>query len=192
MSMGITSVLEQPGDDLRIRAFLCRMPRGVVPRRGLEWGAVGLTEGLGGDQRVVGGQHQPRCPILAEGALLVLPQHREGAEDVLDLAAAEPVEEEVRGVEFGAQLCPPLGIPAEGRAGVAEVARERREVPRRVDQLERPYLLTSWVVYGHIECTPGGMIGYSWQLVGGGRKESTIGKVPATAQAHVEPLAVRR
>ena len=66
--------------------------------------------------------------VGTECGLVLALDDGEGAEDVGGVVAGDAVEVEVAGVEAGAEVAALFFIPNEGRAGVAEVAGERRHV----------------------------------------------------------------
>jgi hypothetical protein len=68
--------------------------------------------------------------------LVALADDGEGVEDVRGVVAAEAVEVEEGGVQLAPEQEPPGGAPAERRAVVPTVARERRQVSGGVGQFE--------------------------------------------------------
>src|SRR5690606_24231562 len=86
----------------------------------VEAGLVGEA-GLGGvGEVVVDLEDDALGAVLAVGLLVVLSDNGEGVEDVVGVVSRYAVEVEEGGVELGAQEEAAFGIPAEGRAVVAD------------------------------------------------------------------------
>ena len=92
-------------------------------------GVAGLEGVHVGADEVVGA-------VFAEGGLVLALDDGEGAEDVGGVIAVDAGEVEVAGVEAGAEVAALLFMPDEGRAGVAQVAGERRHVVGGVGEFE--------------------------------------------------------
>src|SRR5208283_209583 len=97
--------------------------------------------------RVPGGEHEAGGAVLAVTRDLVLLQRAEGlgrvvrppyvgrVEDVAQLVVRQPVGAGIPGVELGPKHRAPALVPGEGRAVVAEVARERRHAVAGVSEV---------------------------------------------------------
>lgn len=78
---------------------------------------------------VVGLEDEPAGAVLTEVSFLVLTDHEEGVENMFGFRASQSVHVEECGVEIGAQQCPTLDIPPEGRSVVSEIHGVRLQPP---------------------------------------------------------------
>jgi hypothetical protein len=70
------------------------------------------------------------------GSLVLPSSNWEGTHDVGHIITVDSVEEEARGIQFGAELSASLGVPPKRRALVTEVAGKVSDVDRGVGELK--------------------------------------------------------